>query len=325
MRKLSHKRGAARPPLAQHPTALRELIGRGARRLARARVYFGHGTDNAWDESAALVLHALGLSGEGTQIRGARRVRPREAERALALIGRRIATRTPVVYLTGRTRFAGLELYVDPRVLIPRSPLAELIERRFAPWVEPSAVHRVLDLGTGSGCIAIACAKAFGRARVDASDVSGAALAVARINLGKHRLGRRVRLVESDHFRALGRRRYDIIVSNPPYVGARELAGLPPEYAHEPELALAAGRDGLRSVRVILREAGRHLRPRGILVVEVGNTEGAVRRAFPGLPFTWLQFERGGGGVFLLTAEQLLTAGAVVAACPETRSASSSR
>ncbi len=286
----------------------RELIERGARRLARVGVCFGHGTDNAWDESATLILHALRLPTLAPGDLDASRVHPREARRALALIERRIAERIPAVYLTGKTWFAGLELHIDPRVLIPRSPLAELIERRFAPWIGFSAVRRVLDLGTGSGCIAIACAKAFGRARVDASDISEQALAVARINARKHRLGRRVRLLKSDHFRALARRRYDIIVSNPPYVGARELAGLPPEYAHEPELALAAGGDGLRSVRVILREASRHLRPRGILVVEVGNTERAVRRAFPRMPFTWLQFERGGGGVFLLTAEQLLAA-----------------
>lgn len=298
-----------RRPAAREAVSLRELIGRGARRLARARVWFGHGTDNAWDESAILVLHALRGSHGASGSQVSRRIGPREAERALALIDRRIAERVPAAYLTGKTWFAGLEMRVDPRVLIPRSPIAELIERRFAPWIEPSRVHRVLDLGTGSGCIAIACAKAFGRARVDASDISEAALAVARINVRKHRVGRRVSLVKSDHFRALARRRYDIIVSNPPYVGARELAGLPPEYAHEPQVALGAGDDGLRSVRVIVREAGRHLRSRGILVVEVGDTERAVRRAFPRLPFVWLQFERGGGGVFLLTAEQLSRAG----------------
>ena len=288
-----------------HTLTVRELIAAGARRLARAHVCFGHGTDNAWDESAALVLHALHPPAASVAIAAARRVAPRAAARARALIERRIRERMPAVYLIGETRFCGLTLAVDPRVIIPRSPIAELIERRFAPWIEPARVVSVLDLGTGSGCIAIACAKAFPRARVDATDISAAALEVASVNLRRHRLARRVRLARSDHFRALARRRYDIIVSNPPYVGARELAALPPEYAHEPRLALAAGRDGLDSVRIILREAHRHLRPRGILVVEVGNTEPAVRRAYPSLPFTWLEFAHGGGGVFLLTAEQL--------------------
>jgi ribosomal protein L3 glutamine methyltransferase len=282
-----------------------ELIRHGARRLTRARVHFGHGTDNAWDESAALVLHALALKRAPSERLGRRRVGAPAAARAQALIERRIAERIPAVYLTGRTWFAGLELRVDPRVIVPRSPIAELIERRFAPWTEPARVRRVLDLGTGSGCIAIACAKAFARARVDATDISAEALAVAAGNVRRHRLLKRVRLLKSDHFGALAGRRYDIIVSNPPYVGARELRGLPPEYAHEPQLALAAGREGLDSIRVILRQAGAHLRSHGILVVEVGNTERAVRRAFPRTPFTWLQFERGGGGVFLLTAEQL--------------------
>jgi ribosomal protein L3 glutamine methyltransferase len=281
------------------------LIDANARRLSRARVFFGHGTDNARDEAAALVWHALGLPhGAPASILG-RRVPAARLERVDALIERRIRERIPAVYLTGLTWFAGLAFEVDPRVIVPRSPLAELIERGFAPWIDPGRVRRVLDIGTGSGCIAIACAKVFPGARVDAVDLSPEALQLARRNVRRHRVTGRVRLVRSDHFSALRSRTYDIIVSNPPYVSLRELAGLPAEYRHEPRIALAAGRDGLDSVRVILREAGHHLRQKGILVVEVGNTERAVRRVFRHLPFTWLEFERGGGGVFMLTAEQL--------------------
>jgi len=285
-----------------------DLIEEGARRLARARLAFGHGTANARDEAAALVLHAAGRSPfAGPRVRAVR-IGAVRAARARALIERRIAERIPSAYLTGRTWFAGLEMRVDPRVLVPRSPIAELIERRFAPWISAERTRRILDLGTGSGCIAIACAKAFPRARVDAADISREALEVARDNVRRHRVAGRVRLVRSDHFRGLARRRYDIIVSNPPYVGGRELAALPPEYHHEPRLALAAGRDGLESVRIIIAGAADRLAPGGILVVEVGNTERAVRRAYPRLPFTWLEFERGGGGVFLLAAEQLRAA-----------------
>jgi ribosomal protein L3 glutamine methyltransferase len=286
-------------------TTVRRLIAASARRLARARLFFGHGTDNAQDEAAALAWHALALPYPVTRRSFARRVGVRAQQQLRALIERRIRERVPAPYLTGQARFAGLDFYVDPRVLIPRSCIAELIERGFAPWIEPARVRRVLDLGTGSGCIAIACARALPRARIDAVDVSAEALAVARINVRRHRLGGRVRLIQSDYFGALGRARYDIIVSNPPYVGARELRSLPAEYRHEPRRALAAGRAGLDAIRVILRDAARHLSPRGILVVEAGNSESAVRRAFAQLPLTWLYFERGGGGVFLLTAERL--------------------
>jgi len=286
------------------PVSVRDLIERGARRLQRAKVFFGHGTDNAFDESAALVFHALGLAHEAGAKNYAKRAGQAAQQRVDALFKRRIEERVPAVYLTGETWFAGLPFHVDPRVLIPRSPIAELIERQFTPWIDPRRVKRVLDIGTGSGCIAIACAKAFPRARVDAVDISAEALEVARLNVRRHRLGRRLRLVQSDHFTALGDETYDIIVTNPPYVGERELKGLPAEYRHEPRIALAAGKAGLDSVRIILQEAGRYLRPHGLLVVEVGNTETAVQRAFRQLPFTWLEFERGGGGVFLLTAEQ---------------------
>jgi ribosomal protein L3 glutamine methyltransferase len=277
--------------------------------LRRAKVFYGHGTDNASDEAAALVFHALNLSYDdvGAAAYG-KRVNATARQRAEELITRRIKERIPAVYLTNETWFAGLPFFVDPRVLIPRSALAELIERQFTPWLDPARVKRVLDVGTGSGCIAIASAMAFPRAKVDAVDISKDALEVARINVRKHRLGRRVRVVESDHFSGLSdisTQTYDIIVSNPPYVGAREMRTLPPEYRHEPRIALAAGDTGLDSVRVLLRDAGRFLRPNGLLVVEVGNTETAVRRAFRDLPFVWLDFERGGGGVFLLTAEQL--------------------
>jgi len=297
-------RAAGKRPQRPSYTVL-GLIERGARRLRRAGVFFGHGTDNAWDDSAALVLHALDLPHSGDRALYARRVGVGGMERADALIARRIEERIPAVYLTGETWFAGLPFHVDRRVLIPRSPIAELIERQFSPWIDPRQVRRILDVGTGSGCIAIAAAKALPRARVDAVDISPEALQVAAINVRRHRVGRRVRLLQSDHFSALGGERYDIIVANPPYVGRREMSGLPPEYRHEPPLALAAGREGLDSVRVILRESVAHLRPRGLLIVEVGNTEAAVRRAFKRLPFLWLGFERGGGGVFLLTAEQL--------------------
>lgn len=279
------------------------LIERVRRRLQRAKLHYGHGTDNPRDDAAALVCHALGIEPGG-------RLPSRPAgERALAdleaLVRRRVRERVPVVYLTRRCWFAGLPMYVDERVLVPRSPIAELVEGRFRPWIDPARVRRIVDVGTGSGCIAIACAVAFPRARVDAADLSPEALEVARINVSAHGLARRVRTLRSDHFAGLGRGTYDIIVSNPPYVGRRELAGLPAEYRHEPRLALAAGRDGLDSVRVLLAQAHARLRPGGLLVVEVGNSERAVRRTWPRLPFTWLQFAHGGGGVFLLTREQL--------------------
>ena len=284
---------------------VRAIIAASARRLARAQLCFGHGTDNAADEAAALVWHALELPHPASPSGYARRIGVRGRRKVEALIRRRIRERVPAPYLTGRSGFAGLAFRVDPRVLIPRSALAEIIERRFSPWIDATRVRRVLDVGTGSGCIAIACALAFPQARVDALDISADALDVARVNVRLHRMGRRVHLLQSDHFGALGERTYDIIVSNPPYVGARELGALPAEYRHEPRVALAAGSRGLDSIRIILRDAARHLRPRGVLVVEAGNTESAVRRVFRGLPLTWLEFERGGGGVFLLTAEQL--------------------
>ena len=275
------------------------------RRLTRARVFFGHGTDNARDEAAALVFHVMRLSHAAAPGALRKRASAKQQARVESLLAQRIEQRVPLAYLTHEAWFAGLRFYVDERVLIPRSPFAELIENRFAPWIDASRVRRVLDLGTGSGCIALAAAKAFPRARVDAVDIDSGALEVAAINRRRLRLTRRVRLIESDHFAALSGESYDIIASNPPYVGTREMRGLPSEYRHEPRLALESGRQGLDSVEIILGHAAQHLRPRGLLVVEVGNTERALRRAYPRMPFTWLEFERGGGGVFLLTREQL--------------------
>lgn len=285
------------------------LLARVTRSLQRARLHYGHGTERARDDAAALVWHALRLPRRPTAARLRRGATPGQAERLRALVARRIRERIPVVYLTRRCWFAGLEFHVDERVLIPRSPLAELIERRFAPWIDGAAVRRVADVGTGSGCIAIACARALPRARVEAVDISEAALEVARDNIRRHRLTRRVRALRSDYLSALASGAYDIIVSNPPYVGQGEMKRLPPEYRHEPKLALAAGADGLDAVRAILAGAARCLGPSGLLVVEVGNSERLVRRRYPKLPFTWLQFARGGGGVFLLTREQLVAAG----------------
>jgi ribosomal protein L3 glutamine methyltransferase len=306
MPRLFHKQVVERA----RPTR-REALLAATRKLKRARLHYGHGTDNALDDAAALLVHALRLKGALTHAALHRPLGVAAGKRFDGLVARRIAERMPVVYLTHRCWFAGLPMYVDERVLIPRSPIAELVEARFSPWVNTQQVGRILDVGTGSGCIAIACALAFPQARVDAVDISPDALAVARINRREFGLSRRLQLLQSDYFSALKGRRYDIIVSNPPYVGTAEFRRLPREYAHEPAGALLAGRDGMDAVRVLLREAARHLTAAGVLVVEVGNTEARVRRALPQVPFVWLSFARGGGGVFLLTAQQLRAAGFV--------------
>ena len=281
-------------------------IGRAARALRRARVHFGHGTDNARDEAAELVFYAAGLGHDLGAAAYPTKLTARRAARIDALLERRIAERIPLAYLTHRSFFAGLEFYVDERVLVPRSPIAGLILQRFQPWIDARRVRRILDVGTGSGAIAAACAAAFPAARVDAVDVSPAALQVARRNLRRLKLQKRVTALHSNYFDAVRGRRYDIIVSNPPYVGRAEMARLPLEYRHEPRLGLAAGADGLDSVRAIFSEARRHLRRDGILVVEVGNTEDALLRTFPTLPFVWPEIAMGGGGVFVLRARDLI-------------------
>jgi len=282
-----------------------DLVAWAARRLAGAPLHYGHGTDNALDEAGALVFHALGLAHDEAVRAYARAVDPAEVSRAASLVERRIRERIPSAYLTGYTWFAGHRIEVTPDVLVPRSPIAELCEARFSPWIDPQRVRRVLDIGTGSGCIAIACAHAFPDAEVDAADISSPALEVAARNILAHGLQDRVRPVLSNVYRGVGDRRYDIIVSNPPYVSEAEMRALPSEYRHEPRLGLAAGRRGLDVVRRILAGAEVHLEPGGLLVVEVGDSQDAVQEAWPGVPFTWLDFERGGGGVFALTAADI--------------------
>jgi ribosomal protein L3 glutamine methyltransferase len=295
MRRLSHTA----------PETVGAAIERCARALRRAGVHFGHGTDNARDEAAELVFFAAGLAHSAGAAGYGKPLTARRAARIDELLRERIRRRAPLAYLTHRAFFAGLELYVDERVLVPRSPIAELVLKRFAPWAKRRAIRRILDIGCGSGAIGLACAAAFPRATVDAIDISADALTVCRRNVRRLGLAQRVRVVKSDHFAAVSGRRYDIIVSNPPYVGRAEMRELPREYRHEPALGLASGVDGLDSVRAILSGARRHLADDGILVVEVGNSEKALLRAFPRVPFIWPEIAMGGGGVFVLPAAAL--------------------
>jgi ribosomal protein L3 glutamine methyltransferase len=292
--------------MSEPPDTPAGLIDWLEQRFRDADLCYGHGTDNPGDEAAYLVLAALNIPFDAGAEQLNRRLDPGEIERIRELAEQRISRRRPVAYLVNKAWFCGLPFYVDERVLIPRSPIAELIEDRFSPWVQEEEVQRILDIGTGSGCIAVACAMAFPEAAVDAVDEDEDALEVARINVENHDLSDSVRLIHSSLFEGLAGERYDLIVANPPYVGATAMADLPEEYLHEPGAALAAGPDGLDVVRRILREAREHLTAHGVLIVEVGDSRDAVMDAFPDLPFTWLEFERGGDGVFLLTDEQLV-------------------
>ncbi|RFA30902.1 50S ribosomal protein L3 N(5)-glutamine methyltransferase [Alkalilimnicola ehrlichii] len=277
-----------------------------ASRFQEAGLVFGHGTETALDEAAALVLYTLHMPMDLPSLYFGAKLTRSEREAVVARVNRRIRERLPLPYLTHEAWFMGLPFYVDERVLVPRSPIAELIEARFEPWVDPDAVRQVVDLGTGSGCIAIACAYAFPDAQVTAVDVSPSALEVAKVNVDRHHVGEQLQLCQSDLFESIpAEQRFDIIVSNPPYVDLQDMSRLPLEFQREPQLGLAGGSDGLDIVRRILAQAEERLTENGVLIVEVGNSAPALEAAYPHVPFLWLDFERGGDGVFLLTAEQI--------------------
>lgn len=292
------------PDTAELVTIL-DFIRYGVTQANAHELYYGHGTDNAWDEMVALVLGHLKLPSDYETSFWQARLTQAEKEALTAQLTRRIVNRVPVPYLIQHTTFCDLPFYVDERVLIPRSPIAELINHQFSPWIDSSQVQRILDLCTGSACIAIACCYAFPEAEVDAVDLSEEALAVAAINQAHHGLHESLSLIQSDCWENVPALRYDIIVSNPPYVGEEEMQTLPQEYRHEPAMALEADNNGLALVEKILANAHHYLTDHGILVVEVGNSEEALCEAFPDLEFTWLEFEHGGQGVFLLTQTQL--------------------
>lgn len=271
-----------------------------------AQLYYGHGTDNAWDDIRSLILRSLSLPYDVDESLLSGRLTSSEKKYLCQQLEKRINQRVPVPYLIKEAYFCGLSFYVDERVLIPRSPIAELITEQFAPWINPDNVHRILDLCTGSACIAIACCDAFPEALVDAVDISKEALAVAAINRSRLAVDAQLTLIESDCFAQVPAQRYDIIVSNPPYVSKEEMQTLPDEYRHEPVLALEASNNGLLIVDKILQQAHEYLSDEGILVIEVGNSEEALCDAYPLVPFTWLEFTQGGQGVFVITKQQLM-------------------
>ncbi|WP_431482191.1 50S ribosomal protein L3 N(5)-glutamine methyltransferase [Pseudomonas solani] len=282
---------------------LRDHIRWAVSRFHAENLFFGHGTDNAWDEARQLVLGALHLPYEVADSYLDCRLEGDERAHVQALLRRRILERVPVAYLLGEAWFCGMPFVVDERVLVPRSPIAELIQQSFEPWLaaEPA---RILDLCTGSGCIGIAAAHAFPNAEVVLADLSFDALEVANLNIERHDLEDRVFTVQGDGFEGLPNQRFDLILSNPPYVDAEDFADMPEEFQHEPAMGLACGDDGLDLVRRMLAEAADHLTERGTLIIEVGNSQVHVEALYPEVDFTWLEFAHGGHGVFLLSASQ---------------------
>ena len=275
-------------------------------RFTAAGLFFGHGSDNAWDEAVYLTLHTLSLPLDRLEPFLDARLLPHEKEALLEIFRRRCEERLPAAYLTNEAWLGEHRFYVDDRVIVPRSFIAELLQEQLTPWVEdPWAIESALDLCTGSGCLAILTALAFPEAQVDAVDLSKDAISVAERNIADYHLTERVHPIQSDAFSQLKGKRYDLIISNPPYVDAEAVAALPPEYLHEPEMALGSGEDGLDFTHIILRQAKQHLTPDGMLVVEIGHNREVLEAAYPRLPFTWLDTAAGDEYVFLLRAEDL--------------------
>jgi ribosomal protein L3 glutamine methyltransferase len=274
-------------------------------KLSQADLYYGHGTDNAADDALQLVFQLLDISFDSDESVLTEPIGEQGKSRLLHAIDQRITQRIPVPYITGQAWFAGLPFTVNDQVLIPRSPIAELIERGFQPWLGSRSVNRLLDLCTGSGCIGIACGYYFTEAKIDLADISAEALDIARVNIGRHQMSSRTKVIYSDVFDGLIGQRYDLIVSNPPYVDQADFTSMPEEYQHEPALALTSGNDGLDICRQILKQAADYLNEKGLLVVEVGNSWENLEAAFPQVAFTWLEFERGGHGIFVFTREEL--------------------
>ncbi len=285
-----------------------DYIRYAASEFNRAELFFGHGHDNAWDEAITLVLFSLALPAQLTEHIMTCRLTLDEKLAIAELIERRITEQIPAAYLINQAMFAGLPFYVDERTLVPRSPIGEWIEKRFSPIIaDNKPVHRILDLCTGSGCIAIACAHYFPEAEVDAVDLSVDALNVAQINIENHGLTEQVIPIQSDVFSGVSGQKYDLIVSNPPYVDQEDVDSLPVEFTHEPAMGLGSGVDGLDITRKILAQSSEHLTDDGLLVCEVGNSQVHIEAEYPEVDFTWLTFKRGGHGVFVLTKQQLTT------------------
>ncbi|MGQ5524651.1 50S ribosomal protein L3 N(5)-glutamine methyltransferase [Chitinimonas sp. PSY-7] len=293
-----------------HLLTLRDLLRFAVSRFNEAGLFFGHGNTDAWNEAVYLVLHRLNLPLDQLEPFLDARLIPVEIKQVLELIEARVTTRKPAAYLTNEAWLGAYRFYVDERVIVPRSFIAELLPEALEPWIEyPELIHSALDLCTGSGCLAILLAEHYPDAEVDAIDLSPEALEVAAINVAEYGLETRVQLVESNLLEAVEGKTYDLIVSNPPYVDAPSVAMLPDEYLHEPELALGSGEDGLDATRLIIENASRFLTPHGILVVEIGHNREVLEPQYPELAFTWLETSNGDGFVFLLTREQLIDAG----------------